>query len=81
MFPKDYQKLVLVKSHLIGESPKLGDAEGSNSIVRYVTEVFHMKLKDAARIACFIESEGSIRLGKSLSNIIEESRFYYTHLR
>jgi hypothetical protein len=60
-FVKDRQ-LVLVKGYLIGESPRMDNAEGNNQIVRHAKEVLFMKLKDVARLSMLIESEGSIRV-------------------
>jgi hypothetical protein len=67
MFPKDINNLhVLVKDCLIGETPAMDNTEGNNLIIKHKTEVFPMKLKDAARIACLLDTEGSIRVATQI---------------
>ena len=41
---------------------KKDNTEGRNSIIQHVTEVFPMKLKDAARLGMLIETEGYIQV-------------------
>jgi hypothetical protein len=62
MFPKDINNLhVLVKDCLIGETPAMDNTEGRKLIAKSCYGRFsNMKIKDAARIACLIETEGSI---------------------
>ncbi len=62
-FVKD-NYIVLVKGYLIGGSPLKDNTEGSNWIIRHVSEVFPMKIKDAARLGMLIETEGHIRVAR-----------------